>query len=352
MSCNLYLVLLMTVVEKGVCKSLFYPRESTDLTTEIKIEQEGQENDPESSGTLFWSSEDKYASPPPTMLPPPLPPKPNSQILQSISDEPQAERLTALVTSNELYQVKEFFSDYNGEDLTNNISLQTQQIDQRNSDQQQNSSVSGRFEVVEEYYVGTPRGNLTSYALANSDYIQNHDSGSSDIDNFEDQVQYSTQRDDFKCEKTSELLKRLNFSVFIQGLEKWNLLDILDEEDFRFTVFVPSDFAFRSFVSANDITLDHLLRDELLDKVLSYHVVPHGEYVLQDLQDGMTLSTMLKGAHLVVAKSDWQTYMLSMLSGFEGLIVYPDAHTCNAVVHVVDGVLMPDFDETGNLEID
>eukprot|EP01024_Parvocaulis_polyphysoides_P073216 TRINITY_DN9405_c0_g1_i3.p1 TRINITY_DN9405_c0_g1~~TRINITY_DN9405_c0_g1_i3.p1 ORF type:complete len:373 (-),score=35.66 TRINITY_DN9405_c0_g1_i3:239-1357(-) len=235
-------------------------------------------------------------------------------------------------------------------------------VEEVNQQQYSDNYQSNGFEVLVDEYVSSTNV-LTSSFIPTYSYDKDTDTNSntetqigqdngetSSSQSQEQQYDYHDQRD-FQCEKTSELLQRLNFTIFLQGLERWDLLEILDNEEFRFTIFVPSDSAFMNFLQANGITLDLFVRDELLDKVLTYHIVPNGEFMLQDLQEGMVLPTMLKQANLVVTRSEQYTFILSMLSGFDGLIVYPDAHTCNAVVHVLDGVLVPDFDDRGNLEI-
>jgi uncharacterized surface protein with fasciclin (FAS1) repeats len=113
----------------------------------------------------------------------------------------------------------------------------------------------------------------------------------------------------------------------------------------EFTVFAPTNAAFDALEAASPGILDALLADptELLTQVLLYHVVP-GEAFSGDLTDGQELPTLQVGG---------QTLTVSLTGGVfvnDAEVTGPDIDASNGVVHVIDGVLVPE-DETSIWEV-
>eukprot|EP01023_Acetabularia_acetabulum_P023263 TRINITY_DN2277_c0_g3_i1.p1 TRINITY_DN2277_c0_g3~~TRINITY_DN2277_c0_g3_i1.p1 ORF type:complete len:339 (-),score=45.03 TRINITY_DN2277_c0_g3_i1:298-1314(-) len=211
---------------------------------------------------------------------------------------------------------------------------------QRNTSQ--NDKLSSGFETVSDYYVGVPRA--ANYIYSDTMFTNNSTAHDAPVPE-QNTVQ------EFTCETTSDLLKRLNLNTFLKALVEKDLLKIVDNAEMRFTVFAPSDFAFQEFFKANGVSVDEFFGDKQLDKVLQYHIVGQGELMLDDLYAGLVVPTLLQDAEVVVDKFESSTIILSMKSGFEAVIVYPDVHACNSVVHVIDAVLLPDFHTTPNFII-
>jgi transforming growth factor-beta-induced protein len=101
-----------------------------------------------------------------------------------------------------------------------------------------------------------------------------------------------------------------------------------------FTVFGPTNDAFKKLPAG---TLDTLLKPEnksMLQDILKYHVVS-GNYKVSDLKDGQVLTTV-QGSTLKVTKNSGKT----MING--ATIETPDVLQSNGVAHVIDTVLLPD----------
>jgi uncharacterized surface protein with fasciclin (FAS1) repeats len=101
-----------------------------------------------------------------------------------------------------------------------------------------------------------------------------------------------------------------------------------------FTVFAPTNEAFSA---VGQDTLDQLLAPsgkEQLTDVLTYHVVP-GEVTAADLEDGQRLETVQGERLRVRIQGDEVT-----VGG--ATVTQPDVEASNGVVHVIDGVLLPE----------
>lgn len=115
------------------------------------------------------------------------------------------------------------------------------------------------------------------------------------------------------------------------------LIDALSGEG-PFTVFAPTDDAFDALPAG---LLDDLLADPTgaLANVLLYHVV-EGNVLSGDLSDGQVITTML-GQELTVTIDGG--VFINDVSGNSVEVTGPDLEADNGVVHVVDGVLIPDL---------
>lgn len=103
--------------------------------------------------------------------------------------------------------------------------------------------------------------------------------------------------------------------------------------DGPFTVFAPTNAAFKEL---GDEQVQSLLEPENRDQltqVLTYHVVP-GTLTAADLSDGQKLETV--AGETLTVKVDGGTVMVDDAS-----VVQPDVEASNGVVHVIDGVLTP-----------
>lgn len=123
-----------------------------------------------------------------------------------------------------------------------------------------------------------------------------------------------------------------SFSTLARALTTAGVQSLDDKGPF--TVFAPRNSAFDALPEG---TLDTLLqpqnRDELT-RLLQLHVVP-GTYTAADLSGRTTTLTTLSGLNIIV-------------DGFNGVkvggvnVVQPDVMASNGIVHVIDGVIIPD----------
>lgn len=115
--------------------------------------------------------------------------------------------------------------------------------------------------------------------------------------------------------------------------------------DGPYTVFAPTDAAFAALLEELGVTAEDVLADtELLNAVLAYHVVP-GSF----------------DAATVVAAAGEEGFSIVSYNGIldvavvdggvvinEGVnVVATDIYATNGIIHVIDGVLLPEMEEAG-----
>lgn len=100
-----------------------------------------------------------------------------------------------------------------------------------------------------------------------------------------------------------------------------------------FTVFAPSDSAFE------DIDLSALTQQQL-QGVLRYHVLPN-KVLSGDLSASQSVETV-NGEMLDIAVSGEGTVLVTDKSGNEYRVTTADLEGANGVVHIIDGVLIPE----------
>ena len=101
-----------------------------------------------------------------------------------------------------------------------------------------------------------------------------------------------------------------------------------------FTVFAPTDDAFRALPAG---TVDMLLKPENLNKLkkmLGYHAA-FGALKMSDLKDPVSAVTMSIGAPVILKKDG------GGVQANDAHIIMPDMAADNGVVQVIDKVLMP-----------
>ena len=133
-------------------------------------------------------------------------------------------------------------------------------------------------------------------------------------------------------------------TTLVNAVQQADLVDTLNSPG-PFTVFAPTDDAFDQVPQQ---TINSLMMDEnraQLRKVLTYHVVP-GRITAADLMariragnGRVTLPTIAGDRLTFEMRGD-----MVMLTGFNGstaTVTQADVMQSNGVVHVVDGVLLP-----------
>ena len=128
-----------------------------------------------------------------------------------------------------------------------------------------------------------------------------------------------------------------SLSTLVTAVKAANLVDTLQSAG-PFTVFAPTNAAFEALPAG---TLDNLLKPENVDQlksILTYHVVS-GEVMAADLKDGQVLTTV-QGGTLTVSIMDGKVY-LTDATGNKVMVEKADVNADNGIVHVIDGVLLP-----------
>ena len=129
-----------------------------------------------------------------------------------------------------------------------------------------------------------------------------------------------------------------DFTTLAAALEAAGLVETLKGEG-PFTVFAPTDAAFAKLPAG---TIDTLLKDPKgdLTQILTYHVVP-GKVLAADVVklDGQKVTTV-QGGDLTVGV-DGDKVSLTDAAGNTVNVTATDIEASNGVIHVIDGVLMP-----------
>ena len=122
-----------------------------------------------------------------------------------------------------------------------------------------------------------------------------------------------------------------DLSTLVTAVTEADLVETLSG-DGPFTVFAPTNEAFDALPAG---ALDELLANtDELTNVLTYHVVPSAA-MAGDLSDGQELETV--NGEMLTVSIDGDTVMIN-----DATVTQADVEASNGVIHIIDGVLMPD----------
>ncbi|KAI7840676.1 hypothetical protein COHA_005598 [Chlorella ohadii] len=108
------------------------------------------------------------------------------------------------------------------------------------------------------------------------------------------------------------------------------------------TLLAPNDAAFEKLLTDLNTNVTELLGDEeLLQTVLSYHVITDGPLKAADFEAGTDLETLLDGKTIKVVGTNTTLEGFESVSGQTGKPVVADLTGGSNVVHIIDTVLVP-----------
>ncbi len=126
-----------------------------------------------------------------------------------------------------------------------------------------------------------------------------------------------------------------DFSTLVAAVQAAGLVETLAGEG-PFTVFAPTNAAFEAALAELGITAEELLASDNLADILTYHVVA-GEVLAADVVelDGQSVETV-NGQSVAITVDDGGVFV-------NGIAVSAtDIPASNGVIHVIDGVLLPE----------
>lgn len=124
-----------------------------------------------------------------------------------------------------------------------------------------------------------------------------------------------------------------SLSMLVELLGTAGLVETLSDENAKFTVFAPTNEAFRKLGDKKLASLKEEKNKEMLKDILLYHVVS-GDMLAADVTTKAELDAMDEKVIKVTSKDDkW------MVAG--ATITTTDIKCSNGTVHVIDGVMMP-----------
>ncbi|UII22254.1 fasciclin domain-containing protein [Fulvivirga ligni] len=130
-----------------------------------------------------------------------------------------------------------------------------------------------------------------------------------------------------------------NLSMLVTALTKYpDLVSLLDGEG-SFTVFAPTNTAFENLLDViGQESIDDVPED-VLKRVLQYHVISSAALMSTDLSDGQMAATALSAEDEITVSIDGSNVMINNAN-----VVTADVETSNGVMHVIDAVLVPELE--------
>ena len=137
-----------------------------------------------------------------------------------------------------------------------------------------------------------------------------------------------------------------DYSTLQNGLQSAGLVETLQGSGKSYTVFAPSNIAFKKLPAKTQNTLLEGRNRESLKALLTYHVVDgalDGEALRQQINSGQGKATLttLAGNKLMIDVAPDGRFRLTDEQGGVGYVDMPDQFATNGVVHGVDKVLLP-----------
>ncbi|MDT0691133.1 fasciclin domain-containing protein [Salegentibacter sp. F188] len=137
-----------------------------------------------------------------------------------------------------------------------------------------------------------------------------------------------------------------DFSILVQALtreESYSFVETLmmTEDPAPFTVFAPTDAAFENVLAELDMAGLGDIPADLLETILSYHVVAGSNVRSGDLEDEMTVQTLETGEFTINIGDD---VTITDENGRTATIVMADIQANNGVIHAIDRVILPEND--------
>ena len=131
-----------------------------------------------------------------------------------------------------------------------------------------------------------------------------------------------------------------NLSILVTALTKFpDLVNALSDASGTYTVFAPTDDAFVALLGVIGQTELDDIPESVLRRVLEYHVVAGAAEFSSDLTDGQEVDPILADEGDVISIGVGMSVTID-----NATVVTADAAATNGVVHIIDGVLVPDFE--------
>ncbi len=140
--------------------------------------------------------------------------------------------------------------------------------------------------------------------------------------------------DEVKLEPVTTVMRKAGqLNTLLKALETTGLIELLEGKG-PITLFAPTDDAFAKLSKGSSAWIES---KERLRTLLLYHMV-EGQCLsthLRRLKNGSPLNTLLKGKRLSVAHREGHLF----INGAK--VVRPNLLANNAVIHVIDKVILP-----------
>lgn len=117
-----------------------------------------------------------------------------------------------------------------------------------------------------------------------------------------------------------------------------NLVSALGDENGTYTVFAPTNTAFTALLAAVGQTDLDDVPEDVLERILRYHVIQGAALASTDLSDGQMAETILTGESITVGING------STVTIDDAEVTIPNVEASNGIIHIVDAVLVPSLE--------
>jgi len=145
-----------------------------------------------------------------------------------------------------------------------------------------------------------------------------------------------------------------DLSIFAEAVERAGLMEQLNNKDQKWTVFAPTDSAFRAKYQTEE-ALETFLNDSA-EAIVRYHIIPYREIKAQDLASQSPMSTYLANTEIRAANEtnvstpeageededegeNSELAPVVILNYGQAAVIEPNITADNGVIHEIDGVL-------------
>ncbi|WKN41742.1 fasciclin domain-containing protein [Tunicatimonas pelagia] len=133
-----------------------------------------------------------------------------------------------------------------------------------------------------------------------------------------------------------------DLSILVDALKRADLVDALNERG-PFTVFAPTNKAFKDLFEQLGVSGLEEIDKDVLTNVLLYHVV-NLRATRATLDNGLMLET-LQGQNVTVTLDDWYIFINNIK------VLDTDLEASNGIVHTIEGVLLPPTTSTPAVQL-
>eukprot|EP01025_Chloroclados_australasicus_P052948 TRINITY_DN6191_c1_g2_i2.p1 TRINITY_DN6191_c1_g2~~TRINITY_DN6191_c1_g2_i2.p1 ORF type:complete len:375 (+),score=73.30 TRINITY_DN6191_c1_g2_i2:263-1387(+) len=140
-----------------------------------------------------------------------------------------------------------------------------------------------------------------------------------------------------------------DFTLMLRALEAAGLTETLSDPEVVGTIFVVQDKYFEAALAKFNLDFEVFIGDAFVDRVMAYHVL-NQVVLVEDMVEGAALTTALPEALLYVNRDEADGIeLVPIVTDFNATLLEKDISLCGVVAHTLDNVLIPSFNEAGDV---
>ncbi|KAK9804998.1 hypothetical protein WJX73_009964 [Symbiochloris irregularis] len=143
------------------------------------------------------------------------------------------------------------------------------------------------------------------------------------------------------CMTVAELAQQAGLTSLLRAAELDNLTESLSDPELAYTIFAPTNEAFTNgLVALGRTDLQDVLFNSELDPLLQYHFLITPLDATQLVEAGTEATNYLN--ETLSFSPDGSTVSITAFAS-NATVVSANNVACNSIVHIIDGVLVPQF---------